>query len=334
MTWELIHRGKSSVKNADEAYYSCTYSTGVPQGLILGPAFFLLYVNNLPDVIKSSHVSMFADDTKVFSTIRSQDGVKSVQADLVNLEHWSCVSGLTFNQSKCKHQRVTRKILPVTSSYELGNHLIDTTENEKDLGVWLSSKFSCKKQVNVQTAKANKLLGHISRNTTFIRNTTARRSMYLTLVRSHFCYASQVWAPQSIELLQKLERTQRRATKYILNLPFSIDIEYKTRLQSLNLLPLCYWHEYLDLILFFKITKGLVFSRLRPQPVSSSRRITQSTSNSVKYIVPRSKTTTYQKSFLIRSCRIWNILADDLNLNIDISLYSLKTILHDYYFRL
>ena len=306
--------------------------SGVPQGSILGPALFLLYVNNLPDVIKSSQVSMFADDTKVFSTIRSQDDVKSLQTDLVNLEHWSCVSGLTFNQSKCKHQRITQKILPVTSSYELGNHLIDTTENEKDLGVWLSSKLSWKKQVNAQTAKANKLLGHISRNTTVIRNTTARRSMYLTLVRSHFCYASQVWAPQSIELLQKLERTQRRATKYILNLPFSIDIEYKTRLQSLNVLPLCYWHEYLDLILFFKITKGLVFSRLRPQPVSSSRRITRSTSNSVKYIVPRSKTTTYQKSFLIRSCRIRNILADDLNFNIDISLYSLKTILHDYYF--
>ena len=154
--------------------------SGVPQGSILGPALFLLYVNNLPDVIKSSQVSMFAGDTKVFSTIRSQDDVKSLQADLVDLEHWSCISGLTFNQSKCKHQRITRKILPVTSSFELGNHLIDTTENEKDLGVWLSSKLTWKKQVYVQTAKANKLLGHISRNTTFIRNTTARRSMYLT----------------------------------------------------------------------------------------------------------------------------------------------------------
>ena len=134
--------------------------SGVPQGSILGPALFLLYVNNLPDVIKSSQVSMFANDTKVFSTIRSQDDVKSLQADLLNLEHWSCVSGLTFNQSKCKHQRITRKILPVTSSYELGNHLIETTENEKDLGVWLSSKLTWKKQVYVQTAKANKLLGH------------------------------------------------------------------------------------------------------------------------------------------------------------------------------
>ena len=143
--------------------------SGVPQGSILGPTLFLLYVNNLPDVIKSSQVSIFAGDTKVFSTIRSQDDVESLQADLVNLEHWSCVSGLTFNQSKCKHQRITRKNLPVMSSYELGNPLIDTTGNEKDLRVWLSSKLTWKKQMYVQTAKANMQLGHISKNTTFTR---------------------------------------------------------------------------------------------------------------------------------------------------------------------
>ena len=61
--------------------------SGVPQGSILGPALFLLYVKNLPEVIKSNQVSMFAEDTNVFSTIRSQDDVKSLQADLLNLEH-------------------------------------------------------------------------------------------------------------------------------------------------------------------------------------------------------------------------------------------------------
>ena len=196
----------------------------------------------------------------------------------------------------------------------------------------LSSKLTWKKHVYSQTAKANKLLGHIRRNTTSIRNTAARRSMYLALIRSHFGYASQVWAPQSIELIHKLEQTQRHATKYILNLLFSTDIEYKTRLQTIPLLPLCYWHEYFDLILFFKITKGLVSSRLRPEPVSPSRRITRSTSNSVKHIIPRSKTATYQKSFLTRSCQIWNTLSDDLNLNMDISLYSFKAILQNYCF--
>ena len=144
-----------------------------------------------------------------------------------------------------------------------------------------------KKQVYSQTAKANKLLGHIRRNTTFINNTAARRSVYLALVRSHFGYASQVWAPQSIELLHKLERTRRPTTKYILNLPFRTDIEYiyRTRLQSyLHFLSLCYWHEYFDLILFFKITKGLEYHRSKKQ------------------------NPTYQKSFLVRSCKIWNNL--------------------------
>ena len=128
--------------------------SGVLQGSILGPAVFLLYVNNLPKVVKSSEVAMFADDTKVFSSIKSQDDVESLQTDLANLEYWSSVSGLSFNQSKCKHQRITRKIAPVTSS--LGNYLISTTENEKDFGVWLSSKLTWKKQVYSQTAKANK----------------------------------------------------------------------------------------------------------------------------------------------------------------------------------
>ena len=185
--------------------------SGVPQGSILGPALFLLYVNNLPEVVKSSEVAMFSDDTKVFSSIKSQEDVESLQTDLANLEYWSFVSGLSLNQSKCRHQRITRKIAPVTSSYKLGNYLISTTDNEKDPGVWLSSKLTWKKEVYSQTAKANKLLRHIRRNTTLIQNAAARRSMYLALVRSHFGYASQVWAPQSIGLIHKLERTQRRA---------------------------------------------------------------------------------------------------------------------------
>ena len=70
--------------------------SGVPQGSILGPALFLLYVNNLPEVVKSSEVAKFADDTKLFSSIRSQDDVESLQTDLANLEYWSSVSGLSL----------------------------------------------------------------------------------------------------------------------------------------------------------------------------------------------------------------------------------------------
>ena len=261
-------------------------TSGVPQGSILGPALFLLYVNDLPEADLSSRVAMFADDTKLFSAITSQEDVASLQADLVNLEHWSSQSGLFFNQSKCKHQTITRKIVPLTSSYKLEDTKVTTTDCERDLGVWVSSNLTWKKQVCNQTSKANKSLGYIKRNTRFVKSTEARRMFYLALVRSHFGYATQIWAPQSIELINHLERTQRRATKYILNLPFSSDIDYKSRLQLLHLLPICYWHEYLDLILFFKITHGLLKTSASPV-IQSSRRTTRSnSSNTVKYVIP------------------------------------------------
>ena len=224
--------------------------SGVPQGSILGPALFLLYVNDLLEAPTSSRAVMFADDTKLFSTIKSHYDVTALQNDLGTLEHWSTVSGLSFNQSKCKHQTLTRKKVPLTSSYKLDGSVVSISNNEKDLGVWVSSDLTWKKQVNEQTVKANKILGlgYIRRNTLSIKNTAARRALYLALVRSHFGYATQIWSPQSVELISKLERTQRRATKYILNLPFSTTVDYKTRLQSLNLLPVTYWHQYLDLI--------------------------------------------------------------------------------------
>jgi hypothetical protein len=116
--------------------------------------------------------------------------------------------------------------------------------------------------VNEQTAKANKILGYVRRNTLFIKNTAARRALYLALVRAHFGYATQVWSPQSVELKSKLERTERRATKSILNLPFSTAVDYKSRLRSLNLLLVSYWHEHLDLILFFKIIDAFSVTKI------------------------------------------------------------------------
>ena len=131
--------------------------------------------------------------------------------------------------------------------------------------------------MNEQTAKANKILGYVRKNTLFIKNTAARRALYLALVRSHFGYATQVWSPQSVELICKLERTQRRATNYILNLPFSTAVGYKSRLRSLNLLPVSYWHEYLDLILFFKTARGLVTLNPQVSPaILATRRTTRS----------------------------------------------------------
>ena len=173
-------------------------TSGVPQGLILGPALFLLYVNNLPEVITKSQVVMFADDTKVYKEVKSQDAGATSQQDLHSLSSWSAASGLAFNETKCKLQSITRKRKPISKSYEGNGHNIHSREVERD-------------QVCHQAARANKLLGYIMRTARYIRSTSTRRTLYLGLVRAHFAYTTQVWATQVNEIISKLGKAQRRA---------------------------------------------------------------------------------------------------------------------------
>lgn len=82
--------------------------------------------------------------------------------------------------------------------------------------------------------------------------------MYLSLVHAHAGYATQIWSPQNVDLMKRMERAQRLATKFILSLPLFTTISYSPRLVSLSLSPICYWHKYFDLLLFFKISHGFL----------------------------------------------------------------------------
>ena len=172
--------------------------------------------------------------------MRSQDDGAALQQHLYSLSSWSAASGLAFNEKKCKLQSITRKRKPISISYELNGRTIQSCEVERDLGILVDCHLTWRAQVCHQAARANKLLGYIRRNARYIRNTSTRRTLYLGLVRARVPYATQVWAPQAIELISKLER---RATKSILHLPFITEISYKERLISLYLLPVCYWRE-------------------------------------------------------------------------------------------
>ena len=170
-------------------------------------------------------------------------------ADVRNLSTCSFSVGLTFNESKCKVQRITRKLNPVTASYELNERPLKNSTAKKDLAVVISDNLSWDKQVCAVCLKSNRMLDFVRRNTRCIKNVSVKRSIYLTLVRSHLRYGIQVWGHGSIELVCKMERIQRRASEYILNLPFHCQQSYKDRLIQLNLLSLTHCNEYLDIYL-------------------------------------------------------------------------------------
>jgi hypothetical protein len=324
---------KQRVIVSGECSTEVSVSSGVPQGSLLGPLLFLLFVNDLPDTCSSSNVACFADDTKIYKLIVNVEDSKALQSDLTSLVAWSESSLLQFNNQKCKLQRITRKRNPIQQQYLMNGSALDNTTEEIDLGVWISSDLTWNNQVHHQCNKANKLLGFVRRSSRYICNSSTRRSMYLALVRSHLGYASQVWSPQSIELMKSIERVQRRATKYILMLPFQTEISYKDRLMQCNLLPLCYWHEMMDLVFFYKSTKGLINIDKDILPtIRKPNRVTRSSafnSKSSTFIPNKCRTVTYQRSFFVRSSRIWNILP--LYIRDALSLDSFKGKLYEYY---
>ena len=117
------------------------------------------------------------------------------------------------------------------------------------------------------------MLGFLRRAAMEITDAKIRRTLYLSIVRSTLGYATQVWSPQSIDLITRTERIQRRATKFILKLPFVCAETYKDRLITLKLLPITYWHEYLDIMFFFKAINNFVTisNEVLPQPIIPSR---------------------------------------------------------------
>ena len=128
------------------------------------------------------------------------------------------------------------------------------------------------------------------------------------------------------------QNVQRRATKLILKLPFRCDVTYKTRLQLTNLLPISYWHEYLDMVFFYKAVNNLVFIDSEALPVTRpfTRSTRTSRSSAITYIPNRSRTVTYQRSFFIRACRTWNVFPAELRTS-HISLALFKILLLQYY---
>ncbi len=172
---------------------------------------------------------------------------------------------------------------------------------QKDLGILTTSSMEWSSHVATVCSKANRTLGYIRRCSAEIGSLNARRTLYTSLVRSLFSYGSQLWAPQKIIYINMMERVQRRASKFLLNLPFRKKVPYQTRLLKLGLLPLTYWLEILDLVLYFRILKGEIFlDNNGLVQIKQRTRISRHNNlqSGVLVEIPRAKTVSFQNSFL------------------------------------
>ena len=151
----LIDKRRRVVVDGEVSNWKSVLS-GVPQGSVLGPILFLIYINDLDDDI-TSKVLKFAVDTKVFRKIKSDADRQHLQDDLNKLIEWSEQMLFNFGKCKCLHTGHGNE----DAQYTMGGTVLNTTLNEKDLGLTISAEMKVSEQCEIAAVKENQILGLI-----------------------------------------------------------------------------------------------------------------------------------------------------------------------------
>jgi hypothetical protein len=207
-TQSVILDGESSAK--------ASVKSGVPQGTVLGPLMFLLYINDIAECVSTSKIKLFADDCLLYRNVNSPADADLLQADLTKLQKWSEQWQLQFNAKKCYNLNVHKKTSTLKQTYILNGHTLDNVNSQTYLGIELQSNLKWHNHVNKITAKANQMLAFTRRNL-YMCPRHIKVAAYQTLVRPHLEYASAAWDPYHKVDIHQIEMVQHRAARFVVN---------------------------------------------------------------------------------------------------------------------
>ena len=294
-------------------------TSGVPQGSVLGPLLFLIYVNDLPQVVRCKLV-LFADDIKVWTHVHDLTDCLALQNNLSALHEWSIRNRLTFNPVKSKLLQMGEQFSFI---YRLGPHTLQWVNDEKDLGVWISNDLKPSRHCKLVYRKTSRLLGFLCR--LFGRFSPATLTMvFNTYLRPTMEYGVQAWSPWLRKDSNLLQRIYHRTTKLVDGVR---GLSYPERIKRLKLFDFDYRRIRGDLILLYHIihTENHPLRELFKRcPPCATR------SNSLALVIPHSRLNCRRYFYAVRVCFNWNMLPDSVVTSTNVHIFKTKLDEHLY----
>ena len=303
----MIDRTQVVKVNGEESEAAPVLS-GIPQGSVLGPLLFVIYINDLPECV-TSDLYLFADDTKILKHITSEEDALRLQSDIDSLEKWSQKWLLRFHPEKC-HVLTLGEFYNIrhTQRYTLNGQELEHVFDEKDLGVKIDSALRFEEHISEKVKKANAMVGLIRRSFSFLDCDLFKR-LFTTFVRPHLEYAQAVWSPYLQKHINMLENVQIRATKLVDGLH---KLNYPERLKKLDLPTLAYRRARGDMIQVYNHFHKYDWNTL-PHSFKQQNRVSRKHDFQVVWRKPNDGVRGIQSnSFYYRTTKTWNDLPKEV----------------------
>ena len=281
-------------------------TSGVPQGSVLGPALFLIYINDLPNTLDCD-ISLFADDTLLFQEIQSPQDVERFQRNIDHLYNWSQQWKMPFNADKCQVITFNAPAGSTTAHYNIGRSPLCCVTDAVYLGVTLQSDLKFTAHINNKISKANKILGIIKR-TLYGAPPKAKLMAYTALCRPVIEYASVLWDPHIQRDVYNIEMVQHRAVRFISGLKGQTD-SVTEEMNKLGLKPLANRRKSQRVSLLMRILTNeechTALSTTYDEIINGRRNITVTTRAAARGepLSIATQSTIYHQSFLPRTVR-------------------------------
>ena len=294
-------KGRSQlVRVGEERSKKSEVLSGIPQGSILGPILFTVFINDLPDMIQTT-CKIFADDTKIYD--KATNSTK-IQQDINKLQVWSDEWNLYFNVAKCKVMHIGKNNahFEYTMIMNEERQKINVCDEEKDLGVTFDKNLSFDPHIQRVVNKGNQMMGLIRRTFTYLEKETFTK-LYKAFVRPHIEYANVIWSPHLKRQSKMIENVQRRATKILRECK---NLSYEERLHYLQLHSLKGRRIRGDLIQFFKIFHN--YDDVNVHALFKFSEIDYTRNKEGKIFIRHCYTNKRKFSFAFRIANYWNAL--------------------------